>query len=260
MSTRARARAIRSAACTTPWGGAATGLPGAAPVPLASVVGFVTSRFSPLVHAVATACLGTPYSAGDLSGPRTGMVLATMFGDTVTLDTATRRLAGGQVHSPMLFFQSVTTSILGHLGRTYGISGPVECLSAARDGAAEALFAADLMLDQDDVDQVLLIGVELAANERATWIHRRLAAEGLDALPDGDCAVALLLARDGNGPATLRTAAGIHAAAPEPRYARFGWLAPLVAAGETVRPGADPAASIQVPGPYPYIVEPGSPS
>ncbi|MET7489956.1 ketosynthase [Streptomyces sp. NPDC005538] len=267
-ATSTPARAVLAAACRTPWGGAAAGLPGAAPVELPRVVGFVTSRFSPLVHAVATECLGAPGTAEDLvgaAGPRTGIVLATMFGDTVTLDTATRRLTEGQVHSPLLFFQSVTTSILGHLGKTYGITGPVECLSVARDGAAEALFAADLMLDQDDVDQVLLIGLELAANERATWVLRRTAGDGgLDPLPDGDCGVALLLARepaDGTTPSRLGvTPAATEAALPDSRYARFGWLAPLVAACETVRPpDGVPVGPVRVPGWHGYVVEPVEP-
>lgn len=266
-ATPARPRALLASACLTPWGGAAAGLPGAAPVELPKVIGFVTSRFSPLVHAVATDCLGVPGSARDrigAAGSRTGIVLATMFGDTVTLDTATRRLTAGQVHSPLLFFQSVTTSVLGHLGRQYGITGPVSCLSVARHGVAEALFSADLLLDEDEVDRVLVIGVELAANERATWIHRRTTGpDGLDPLPDGDCAAALLLARE---PAPEPAAALLRAAdagtAPDPaardaRYRRFGWLAPLVAACEAVRPApGGPPARVRVPGPYGYVVEP----
>ncbi|MGC8923356.1 ketosynthase [Streptomyces sp. PG2] len=264
----APARALLSAACRTPWGGAATGLPGAAPVELPRVTGFVTSRFSPLVHSVATECLGAPGSADDLvgaAGPRTGTVLATMFGDTVTLDTATRRLTEGQVHSPLLFFQSVTTSILGRLGQSYGITGPVECLSVARDGAGEALSAADLMLEQEDIDRVLLVGVELAANERATWIHRRIAGpDGPDPLPDGDCAVALLLARtdEGTGRVLLRAGAGSGSPADrapaDARHARFGWLAPLVAAAEAVRPpaGGPVPRPVRVPGRYGYVVAP----
>lgn len=276
----APARALLSAACRTPWGGAAAGLPGAAPVELPRVTGFVTSRFSPLVHSVATECLGAPGSADDLigpAGPRTGTVLATMFGDTVTLDTATRRLTEGQVHSPLLFFQSVTTSILGRLGQSYGITGPVECLSVARDGAGEALAAADLMLDQDDVDQVLLVAVELAANERATWIHRRTTGpDGPDPLPDGDCAVALLLTRTPapqgargtarqatTHPPTDRTPRALVRSGatgptdPAAADTRFGWLAPLVAACETVRPPAGtPARPVHVPGRYGYVVAP----
>ncbi|MER6531839.1 ketosynthase [Streptomyces sp. NPDC001508] len=265
----ARPRALLASACLTPWGGAATGLPGAAPVELPKVIGFVTSRFSPLVHAVATDCLGAPGSDRDrigAAGSRTGIVLATMFGDTVTLDTATRRLTEGQVHSPLLFFQSVTTSVLGHLGRQYGITGPVTCLSVARHGVAEALFSADLMLDEDEVDRVLVIGVELAANERATWVHRRASGpEGLAALPDGDCAAALLLAREPDpdgAPTPLVAADGTTAAGPpqeDVRYRRFGWLASLVAASEAVRPAPGAASAptpVRVPGPYGYVVGP----
>jgi hypothetical protein len=135
------------------------------------------------------------------------------------------------------------------------------------------------MLDQDDVDQVLLVAVELAANERATWIHRRTTGpEGPDPLPDGDCAVALLLTRAPSGArgtarpaphdphpptdrasrALLRSHPGTRAAAPaDARHTRFGWLAPLVAACETVRPPAGtPPRPVHVPGRYGYVVAP----
>jgi hypothetical protein len=95
-------------------------------------------------------------------------------------------------------------------------------------------------------------------------VHRRTAGPGgLDPLPDGDCAAALLLAREPDSdmapsrlsvtPATTDT----EPAAPNARYARFGWLAPLVAACETVRPpDGVPAGPVRVPGWHGYVVEP----
>ncbi|MEU8436243.1 beta-ketoacyl synthase chain length factor [Streptomyces sp. NPDC029216] len=263
-------RSIAGAACRTPWGDAAAGLPGAADVELPKVVGFVVSRFSPLVHDVVTACLGAPGTPHDLvgaAGPRTAVVLATLFGDTTTTDTATQRLVAGHVHSPLLFFQSVTTSILGYLTKQYGITGQITCLSAGHDTAAEALRAADLLLDQEDVEQVLVIGVEIEPHERATWVQGLTGAEdGLDPLPAGDAAVALLLRRAGAGADApeLRSLPGQpdREAGSTPSWAAaFGWLRALVEtaqAAERVRTGRVTRAVIHSTGPSRFLVGPAT--
>ncbi|MGW2112870.1 ketosynthase [Streptomyces sp. NPDC001948] len=220
--------AVVAGACRAPWGVAADGLPGAAPVELPNVPGFVTSRFSPLVAAAVDACLGGPQ---DDSGPvagrgeRTAIVLATACGDITTTDTATRRMVAGQVHSPLLFFQSVTTSVLGHVSKRYGITGPVSCVSDGGELAPRALELAGIMLEDDWLDQVLLIGVDIAAAERVGWVRDHLdGAYPLGPLPQGDAVVALLLRRgpDADGPSPAPPPA-----APLP--AEYGWLAPLVA-------------------------------
>ncbi|WP_416981238.1 beta-ketoacyl synthase chain length factor [Streptomyces sp. T028] len=262
-------RAIASAACLTPWGEEAAGLPGAAEAELPKVTGFVVSRFSPLVHEVVTACLGAPGTADDLvgaAGPRTAVVLATLFGDTTTTDTATQRLVADRVHSPLLFFQSVTTSILGHLTKRYGITGQLTCLSAGGDLAAEALRAADLLLDQDDVEQVLVIGVETEPRERATWVHGLAADEdGLDALPAGDAAVALLLRRRATGLPELRgmpEEPDRAADSAAPWTAPFGWLRALVEtaqAADRVKRGRVTRAVIHGTGPNRFCVGPVAP-
>ncbi|CCH29454.1 beta-ketoacyl synthase chain length factor [Actinosynnema sp. NPDC047251] len=222
MTTSDLPRAVVGAACLAPWGERARDVPGAAPVDLTSVPGFVTSRFNPLVAAVAEQCLGAP--GGDLIhglGERTAIVLATACGDTTTSDLATRKLVAGQVHSPLLFFQSVTTSILGHLARQYGITGPVSCVSACEDLAGSALRLADLLLFDDELEQVLVIGVELAPNDRVTWVRDRLGAEHpLGRLPLGeDAAVALLL---------RRATRGRPAVPADPPHPAYGWLGQLV--------------------------------
>ncbi|MGA5193272.1 ketosynthase [Streptomyces exfoliatus] len=231
--------ALTSAAVLTPWGEAADGLPGAAPVKLPKVKGFLGSRFSPLVHAVAQACLGEAQTfAGPdgKAGHRTGIVVATLFADTTTTDTSTRRVMEGQVHNPLLFFQSVTTSVLGHLGKVYGIRGPFNCVSGVADLAAEALGLARVVLDSGDVDQLLVVGVECAPNERAAWVHGSLSEKApLDRLPAGDTAVALLLRRAAAEDGLPR--AGLAADTIRPEWTEaFGWLTPLVATAEAAYP------------------------
>ncbi|WP_052479994.1 ketosynthase [Streptomyces sp. NBRC 110035] len=228
----------------TPWGDAAEGLPGATDVALPKVRGFVGSRFGPLVHAVGTACLGEPeaFAGADGSGSRrTGIVLATMFGDTVTADTFTQRVIAGQVHSPLLFLQSVPTSILGHLTKQYGITGPLNCVSGGTDLAVEALRLADVLMGSGDVDQVLVVGVESAPNERVGWVTASLAGEAsFGGLPANDVAVGLLLRRSGQDDGLSRLPAVTSDIFPlggteiPPEWAAaFGWLAPLVVLCET---------------------------
>jgi hypothetical protein len=234
-----RPMTVVAGACRAPWGAAADGLPGAAPLALPNVPGFVTSRFSPLVAAAVDACLGGPDGDRDLvagRGERTAIVLATMCGDTTTTDTATRRMVAGQVHSPLLFFQSVTTSVLGHLGKRYGITGPVSCVSDGAGLAEETLRLAGVVLDDAWLDQGLVVGDDVAAEDRVTWVRGHAdRTYPLGPLPRGDAVVALLLRRgDGtDGPSPLPGPA-----APLP--SEYGWLAPLVA----LCPGAGPRTTV----------------
>jgi hypothetical protein len=211
-------------------------------VELPKVPGFAVSRFGPLVHSVVTACLG-PSGGPDhhigRNGGATAVVLATMYGDAVTVDTATRRAAAGKAPSPVLFFQSVSTSILSHVTRAYAIHGPLTCVSAVRDPAAEALRVADTFLDDPDLEQVLVIAVETEPNERVLHAAELAAAEGVAPhLPAGDAAAALLLRRfdDSEKAARLTLAEGGSDTGGGPR--QFGWLGGLMTLCAAV--GAEP--------------------
>jgi len=205
---------VVSGACLAPWGPAAAGLPGAAEVPLPPLSGFVTSRFNPLVAEVVRRCL----AGHDVAGERTTMLLGSVVGDATTADVAARALARGNAHNPLLFFQSVPSSVLGALARDYGITGPVTCLSARERLAGLLLDAAALLLADPGIDRVLLVGVELAQRRRARQVFAELADGGADIRPpDGDVAVALLI----TAPVVTPLA--------DPTLARLGHLAPLAA-------------------------------
>lgn len=170
------------------------------------VPGFVASTFNPLVREAVRRCLGepgTPSAPNPLVGAHadsTAIVLATVAGDATTSDLASQKLVSGRVHNPLLFFQSVTTSIVGHLCIEYGLTGPVNCIAADIGAGEAALDAAALLLLDDTVDQVLVIGVELAANPRTEAAYAHLAARGVaTAPPSDDLAVTLLLRRDDRG-------------------------------------------------------------
>ncbi|MFJ3914126.1 beta-ketoacyl synthase-like protein [Streptomyces sp. 2132.2] len=178
-------------------------------VELPGVPGFVVSSFNPLVRETVRRCLGEPgtlAAPNRLTGPypdSTAIVLATVAGDATTSDVASQKLVSGRVHNPLLFFQSVTTSILGHLTIEYGITGPVSCIAADSGVGEQALDAAELLLRDEDIDQVLVIAVELAVNPRTEAAFGHLAVQGGTARPpEGDLAVALLLRRPGEGAGT----------------------------------------------------------
>ncbi|MBB5920137.1 hypothetical protein FHR81_001167 [Actinoalloteichus hoggarensis] len=186
---------VVGASCLLPWGEAAAGLPGAAGRALPALPGFAMSRFSPLVVATARLLL-TAESGASIGGGTTGIVLATLFGDSTTVDQHTRRQLRGLPHNPLFFYESVHSACVGMISIEYGISGPISCLSLRREFTVEALAAADLLLEDDAVERVVLIGAELAPTERTSAVHRRWAAEGhREPLPVDDVGVALLVRR-----------------------------------------------------------------
>lgn len=207
---------------------------------LPGVPGFVVSAFNPLVRETVRRCLGDP-GTPDAPNPltatfpdSTAIVLATVAADATTSDTASQKLVSGRVHNPLLFFQSVTTSIVGHLAIEYGLTGPIHCVAADHAADSTALDAAALLLLDDTIDQVLVVGVELAANPRTAAAFERLAVLGHNGRPPAaDLAVALLLRRPDGAD---RTAAPAEPAAADPgRDAAAGHLYRLTALAERAR-------------------------
>ncbi|MET7575517.1 hypothetical protein ABZT04_44810 [Streptomyces sp. NPDC005492] len=195
-------------------------------------MGFEVSRFGPLVHAVTTACLGPsggPVNHIGQRGSGTAIVLATMYGDAVSLDTATQRLVAGKPPKPLLFYQSANTSVLSHLTRRYAIRGPLTCVSAVHDPAAEALRIADTLLDDPEVVQVLVVGAETRPTERVRRTEE-LAASGNEytRLPTDDAATALLLRRLGDGDTARLDLVEAETDDTAPPPGPLGWLERLM--------------------------------
>ncbi|AOS62168.1 beta-ketoacyl-[acyl-carrier-protein] synthase family protein [Actinoalloteichus hymeniacidonis] len=218
---------VLAAECLLPWGEAAEGLPGAAERALPPVPGFAMSRFTPLVVAAARAAWkqGARHRYG---GHRTAIVLATMFGDAMTADQHTRRQFDGLPHNPLFFYESVLSSCVGMIGIEHGIGGPISCLSLRRDFTVEALTAVDVLLDEESIDQVLLIGAELAPTPRTSAIHRGWAEENpTEPLPQDDLAAALLLRRPTGDPGRPESLSTSQAAAHVDSVAATGADDPL---------------------------------
>ncbi|MEU9003417.1 hypothetical protein [Streptomyces sp. NPDC048551] len=159
------------------------------------VSGFAFSPFGPLVAEAATRCLNSaPGGPGTVAGSGTAIVLVTTFGDTVTADAVTTALAEGRTPSPVLFFQSVPTSVLGHITRVFKITGPMVCLSELPGAEGHAEAAACLLLASGTTERVLLIEVELAAGRRDSPVRTHLQPSA--PVPRSDRATATLFHRE----------------------------------------------------------------
>ncbi|SOD81005.1 ketosynthase [Streptomyces sp. Ag109_G2-15] len=204
------------------------------PVEPGRVPGFVESAFSPLIKSVIDRCLAgvTGGEAFGDEGARTGLVLATLYGDTVTADLGSKLLTSGRVANPLLFYQSVPTTILGVVARDYAITGPTTCVALRGDLRGEALDLVDTILD-DGMDQVLLLGVDLATETRPLDAHAQLQDGGPQAgAARVDAAVAFLIRRADPTPGTARAAVTPDA---DEHLSDFGSLAGLVQLYLTVR-------------------------
>lgn len=172
---------------------------------LAPVPGFIESAFNPLVYRM----IQTHMESGGIRRPeKLAIVLASAFGDTTTADSASRNLLAGQVHNPLLFYQSVPNSILGYASRQFGLTGQMTALAHQGDGLSALLELAALYSELPSVEQVLVIGVELRS-ERADELLAELAGEAAG-MRSCDQAVSLLLERNElvEGPAEVSDGSG----------------------------------------------------
>jgi len=167
---------------------------------LPSVTGFIESNFNLAVsHAVNQVKAQLPPSDGE----RTGFVLASAYGDVTTADVASQRLAKGRVHNPLLFYQSIPNSILGHLSRVEGFTGPMTCFSAGSLLLTHALVMAELALAEGSADRMLIVGVDLARSERIRATEEAIVARGIPLVttaPAADTVVVLSVQADTGDP------------------------------------------------------------
>ena len=152
---------------------------------LEPVPGFIESAFNPLVYHAAVECL----RGRKFDGSRLAVVVSSLIGDSVTTGLASRLLADGQVHNAILFMQATSNAVLGYLSRELDLTGPLLSMSTV-DG--DPLDTAELLLADPELDAVLLLTVELAADERTAAAYRLIGRTP----PTHDGASALLLERD----------------------------------------------------------------
>jgi 3-oxoacyl-(acyl-carrier-protein) synthase len=129
---------------------------------LPQIAGFVVSAFNPMVAEAADRCLAARYGTPPADAPLTGVVLASVHGDTATADAVADALATGRRVPPLLFFQSNPNAVVGHVTARWGLTGPVACTSPAGEALADGLAVAALMIDDGAADEVLVIAADLA--------------------------------------------------------------------------------------------------
>ncbi len=151
--------------------GRATWPEGDADAPVPALPGFVASPFGPIIADVADRCLRPHYGSAPVPperGLRTAIVLVTRYGDMATEEAVVGAVDAGRAASPLLFFQSVPSAVLGVVASRWGLGGPVIVISPTGDPLAEGTALAEVLVEGGDTDEVLLVLIDLAAAEGET--------------------------------------------------------------------------------------------
>lgn len=133
--------------------------------PPPNLPGFTASPFGPLVAEVADRCLSAVFGQPPAPPRRaagTALVMVSRWGDMATEAAVTGAVDAGRKASPLLFYQSVPSAVLGVVAARWGLAGPVICISPAGDPAAEGRELAELLIEDGSADDVLVVWVELA--------------------------------------------------------------------------------------------------
>jgi 3-oxoacyl-(acyl-carrier-protein) synthase len=142
--------------------------PGDTVANLPQIAGFVMSDFNPLVAEIAERCLRSHYGAAPADparGASTGVVLASVRGDVMTVAAVHSALAEGRRVPPLLFFQSNPNAVVGHVTARWGLHGPVVCTSPVGDPLADGVAVAALLIEDGAATEVLVIAADLPAHE-----------------------------------------------------------------------------------------------
>jgi hypothetical protein len=127
---------------------------------LTQVPGFVVSSFNPLVADVAERCLRRAYGEPGEARPSVATVVVSGSGDLVSAKHVARTVDSGGRVGPLMFFQSVPNSIVGHVAARWGLGGPVVCLCPVGDPMRDGLAQAALLIEDGDATAALVVLVE----------------------------------------------------------------------------------------------------
>lgn len=136
--------------------------------PPPKLAGFTASPFAPIIAHVADLCLTDRYTQPPVPADRaesTAMVLVSQLGDMATEAAVVGSVDKGTKASPLLFFQSVPSAVLGVVSARWNIGGAVISISPAGDPLGDAMDLAQLLIEDGGVTDVLLVLIELATRE-----------------------------------------------------------------------------------------------
>ncbi|MFE0422064.1 beta-ketoacyl synthase chain length factor [Streptomyces sp. NPDC058953] len=142
--------------------------PAATPEGPPNLPGFTASAFGPLFAHVADLALTAHHGEPPAPPERaedTALVMVSRLGDMATEDAVTGSVDRGTKASPLLFYQSVPSAVLGVVSARWGLGGPVICISPAGDPLAEGMELAELLIEDGSAGDVLLVLLELGVDE-----------------------------------------------------------------------------------------------
>jgi hypothetical protein len=129
--------------------------------------GFTASPFAPIIAHVADLCLAKYHERPipEKRSEETAMVLVSQLGDMATEAAVVGCVDQGTKASPLLFYQSVPSAVLGVVSARWNLGGAVICISPASDPLEEGTDLARLLIEDGSAKDVLLVLVELAARD-----------------------------------------------------------------------------------------------
>ncbi|MEN3584862.1 beta-ketoacyl synthase chain length factor [Streptomyces sp. ZYX-F-203] len=133
-----------------------------------SLPGFTASPFAPIIAHVADRCLAAWHERPPVPDDRaegTAVVMVSRLGDMATEAAVVDSVDRGTKASPLLFYQSVPSAVLGVVSARWNLGGAVVCVSPAGDPLEDGRDLAGLLIEDGDARDVLLVLVELATRE-----------------------------------------------------------------------------------------------
>lgn len=134
--------------------------------------GFVRSPFSPLVyHSTMQAAEQAGLTNSSICPDRKGIILSSMFIDGVSEEEQWKDLLEGRKVSPMMFPQTVPSSIIGFINKDLSIHGPMTCISPSpyADGLRMALQQAADWMEDGDADLVMVVFCDVPLLRAKQW-------------------------------------------------------------------------------------------
>lgn len=145
--------------------------------PVPAVRGFVRSPFNPLIYHSVKQAYKSACMTDELPAERKGILLGSMFVDAITQEEIWRDLIHGRKVSPIMFPQSVPSSIIGYLAKELEIHGPMSCMGASRNGLQLLIRQAMDWMEDDEADAVIVCCCDIPSIRADLWTKAYLGEE-----------------------------------------------------------------------------------
>lgn len=137
------------------------------------VRGFVRSSFCPLIyHSVHKVVENLDFN--NVAPESKGIILSSMFTNPLVEEALIGDELSGKSYSPILFPQSVVSSIIGLLTKELAIYGPMSCMGASRHSVYHALQQAVDWIEEKDAESVIIVFCDVSAIRTQLWLRHHL--------------------------------------------------------------------------------------